>query len=311
MYALIACALMMLVNLTSVSAATVTASSYQAPNVPENVIDGDVNTRWSAEGDNQNRIPATLIYDIGQVETINLIRIAWQDSLKRTNYFELSVSTDGEEWVLIDPFVPAISKRNGAVWETHIFAAMPVRYVRIDGYGNSSRFEQWVSIREVEVDYDEGILMDGDVRVLGSSPDRLTPPSNVIDNDYGTRWSAFSIDDTGMLIGTPIDLDFWEPITITSVLVAWHEGNKRKYFFDIQVSDDLENWELVYEGESSGTTKELETYELDSPITARYVRLTGYGNSSKCAKCSRWTSITEMRVDEGISGSVDGVGSTR
>ena len=35
-------------SIIEISPARVTASDFQAPNVPENVLDSDLNTRWSA-----------------------------------------------------------------------------------------------------------------------------------------------------------------------------------------------------------------------------------------------------------------------
>lgn len=301
MYVLVACLLLSFWSMTA-NAQSVVATSYQAPNVPENVIDGNVNTRWSAAGDIQNKVPATLTYDIGQAETKNLVSIAWQDSVKRENYFELYVSADNVEWVWVEISTRSIATRNAVVWETYAFPSMTVRYVRVDGYGNSSNYGQWVSIREIETGYDEEVLTLDDVFVSSTGWDGINVPWNVVDNDYTSRWSNFN--------EPSIQFDLWEEVTVRGISIAWHEGNTRIYRFDIQMADEDQNWFHVYSGESTGNTTELETYEFTVPMEGRYLRLIGHGNSSKCVKCARWTSITEMRVDQ-LSGGISALGSTR
>ncbi len=72
--------------------------------------------------------------------------------------------------------------------------------------------------------------------------------------------------------------------------IAWFNGHLRKTSFSIDVSVDGKDWNEVYSGESNGTTKDFESYTFPS-ASARYVRITGYGNSS-----NEWNSIIDLEL---------------
>lgn len=107
-------------------------------------------------------------------------------------------------------------------------------------------------------------------------------PSNTIDNDISTRWSAQ---------GTPsITYDLGEIKTLTHIgLAAYQNNDNRKQFFDVLVSDDGENFTTIYSGGTTGETVEQEYFVLPETET-RYVRILSRGNSIN----SSWTSITEF-----------------
>ena len=113
-------------------------------------------------------------------------------------------------------------------------------------------------------------------------PQPENSPENTLDGDYGTRWSAMG--------EAWIQYDLGSVYKVTDVALAWHEGAARKEDFEIMVSTDGENWEIAFDGESSGETAELETYGF-SAKDARYVRINGHGTS-----VSAWNSLTEIAV---------------
>src|SRR4029077_5387038 len=57
---------------TSVPVAGCAASAYKAPNVPQNTLDNNLATRWSAYGDGQ-----WIRYDLGTVMAVGPVAIAW------------------------------------------------------------------------------------------------------------------------------------------------------------------------------------------------------------------------------------------
>src|SRR5205807_2753172 len=65
-------------DLAPLAATTVVASAYQDANVPQNTLDGNLATRWSANGDGQ-----WIRYDLGSTMTIGSITIAWYRSEER------------------------------------------------------------------------------------------------------------------------------------------------------------------------------------------------------------------------------------
>ncbi|RME75666.1 MAG: discoidin domain-containing protein, partial [Chloroflexi bacterium] len=118
----------------------VTASSDDG-NVPANTLDGDLNTRWSAQGDGQ-----WIQFDLGKVKTVSHLRIAFYKGDQRTTGFDIELSTDGESWTQVYS-----GQSSGSTTEPELFDFddTPARYVRIIGHGNSKN--DWNSLTEVEV----------------------------------------------------------------------------------------------------------------------------------------------------------------
>jgi hypothetical protein len=118
-----------------------------------------------------------------------------------------------------------------------------------------------------------------------ASSDDGNVPSNVLDNDLNTRWSANGD-------GQWIQFCLSAPASVTGVQIAFYSGNTRTTTFDIQVSNNPSaGWTTVSAGlTSSGTSVELETFSF-TPVTAQYVRILGHGNS-----VNAWNSLTEVKV---------------
>lgn len=112
-------------------------------------------------------------------------------------------------------------------------------------------------------------------------------PEKTLDFDLSTRWSA---DGKGQWI--LYDLGYEQ--TVNSVDLAFYNGASRKTYFNIELSTNGIDFNQVYTAEksgSSGTTTGLENFDF-ADQDARYVKITGYGNSS-----STWNSITETRIN--------------
>lgn len=126
---------------------SVMASSYQSPNFPGNTLDGNVKTRWSAEGGQ------TIEYELRE-NTYEAVGIHWYQGHKRTAFFEVEMSLNGFDWypVLLD----GQSRRtNDLEWYT--FPPTYGRYIRITGDGNS--VNAWNSILEVIFGSPEGMTL--------------------------------------------------------------------------------------------------------------------------------------------------------
>jgi hypothetical protein len=122
--------------------AGVSASEFQDPNVPANTLDGDLGTRWSAYGD-----PQWIRYDLGDVKTVSLVKVAWYRGDTRKATFDVEVSSDGSAWTPV--LSGAQSSGNSLELETYDFADTSARYVRIVGHGNSSN--TWNSITDAQI----------------------------------------------------------------------------------------------------------------------------------------------------------------
>jgi len=104
---------------------------------------------------------------------------------------------------------------------------------------------------------------------------------NVLDGDFSTMWA----NDGSQYLG----FDLGSRKLVHEVQLYWNNNNTRTENFDIQVSDDGENWKTVWKGDSVLSSK-MEAYSFE-PVMARFVKVTGYYNS-----VNQWTTIVEMRV---------------
>jgi heparin/heparan-sulfate lyase len=87
-----------------------------------------------------------------------------------------------------------------------------------------------------------------------------------------------------------VDLALTRPLPVKGVGIKWHQGATRQAKFALETSPDGVTWKRVFEGASSGTTADLETYAFELH-TVRHVRLVGFGNSANA-----WNSIVHFRV---------------
>lgn len=123
----------------------VTASSHDG-NGPENVLDGELSTRWSAEGDGQ-----WLQFCLGEeAKNVYGVKIAFYKGNERITTFDIQASLDQENWTVVDENL--LSSGNGTELEQFSFTPINARYIRIIGHGNNSTSSSgWNSITEVEI----------------------------------------------------------------------------------------------------------------------------------------------------------------
>jgi poly(beta-D-mannuronate) lyase len=125
----------------SVYASAVSASSDDG-NVPSNTVDGDLNTRWSGNGDGQ-----WIKYDLGNNKKVSYIKIAFYNGSTRTSTFDIQTSMDNTNFSTVQSNVSSIL--SDALQTFNFTDVDPVRYVRIVGHGNSNN--TWNSYTEVEI----------------------------------------------------------------------------------------------------------------------------------------------------------------
>lgn len=106
--------------------------------------------------------------------------------------------------------------------------------------------------------------------------------ANSYDNDFDTRWSCDG--------SCWIEYDLGSVQKVDYVGLAFWKGQARIATFDIRVSEDGENWTKVLSTESSGTTDEIEKYNIEG-ANARYVRVYGYGTTE-----GSWFSLLEFKA---------------
>jgi len=124
-----------------------TASTYQNDGTgyygPDNTLDGNYATRWSAQGDGQ-----WIQYELAQPTVIQRVLIAWYNGNLRTATFDLLTSPDAVNWTT--HLLNQQSSGTTTILETYDIPDTTARYVRIVGHGNSAN--DWNSIAEVAIE---------------------------------------------------------------------------------------------------------------------------------------------------------------
>jgi hypothetical protein len=109
-------------------------------------------------------------------------------------------------------------------------------------------------------------------------------PSNAVDNNFSTRWSASGD-------GQWLQLDLGSTRAVGSLRIAFYNGNARRASFDVQVATTCcSAFTTIWSGQSSGTTTNEQTFDIPD-VSARYIRYLGHGNS-----VNLWNSLTEVSV---------------
>src|SRR5207253_3057431 len=127
-------------DLTPLPVASVLASGDDG-NIPQNTLDNNLATRWSASGDGQ-----WIRYDLGAVMAVGPVTIAWHRGTEWASAFDIEVSLDSLTWTR------AFTGRSSGQTlqpERYDFPAVPGRYVRIVGHGQwsgTTQFSLWNSI---------------------------------------------------------------------------------------------------------------------------------------------------------------------
>lgn len=128
-------------------------SGYEAnsTNYPDNTLDLDYATRWSASGDGQY-----ITYDLEKLRQVEDVKIAFYSGASRRGFFSVFTSTDG---VVFNETLTRTSS-SGMTTELEVFDFPDVlaRYVRLVGHGNSASV--WNSWTEVEIGY-SAVVQDG------------------------------------------------------------------------------------------------------------------------------------------------------
>ena len=111
-------------------------------------------------------------------------------------------------------------------------------------------------------------------------------PDKATDGDLSTSWATQYFAPTEEWIQFEFDCEK----TVEAVLIAFFKGDDRTADFKIVTSTDGSTFtDQTAVLTSSGTSLALETFTLPSPVSAKYVRVIGYGNSS-----NDWNNYTEI-----------------
>ena len=119
----------------------VEASSEESGNEAEHIVDGDLNTRWAASGEDY---PQTVIVDLEEVYPIYKVGLTpYQD---RAYQYKVETSVDGEDYTVV---VDRTSNTEGGPLLVDEFPPVEARYVKLTVTGTNSG--GWASVREFRV----------------------------------------------------------------------------------------------------------------------------------------------------------------
>lgn len=121
---------------------TVIASSHQSPNTPSNVVDGDLTSRWAAEGLGEH-----ITMNLGSIRVVSSVSLAWYRGDLRRARFDVQLSTDNTHWRTI--LENGESSGTSLNPETYDLTDQIAQYVRIVGRGNDEN--NWISITDAEI----------------------------------------------------------------------------------------------------------------------------------------------------------------
>jgi hypothetical protein len=127
-------------NCVPLSPASVIASGHDG-NVPGNVMDDRIDTRWSNLGKG-----SWIDYDLGASRAVSGVSIAWHSGNVRASNFRVAVSSDGMNYT---PVYTGRSSGTTTAAETYSFAQRTTRRVRI--YVDGNTLNDWASIAEARV----------------------------------------------------------------------------------------------------------------------------------------------------------------
>lgn len=118
------------------------SSSSNDGNLPDNTIDNDPNTRWSADG-----VDEWIEFDLGAEHILKYAMIAFYLGDQRSASFRIQVSNDRNNWQ--DAFYGSSSGTSLQQERFDFVSDMSGRYVRFIGLGNT--LNNWNSIIEFDV----------------------------------------------------------------------------------------------------------------------------------------------------------------
>ena len=165
------------------TARPVVASAQEAGNEAPRVVDGDVTTRWSAQG-----FPKSVTIDIGRgFQATNAVVTPYLDRAYR--YF-IDTSTDGVNWTRVVDRTSNTTTRS--LVDDFSTQTTDLRYARLTVTGVYGSVTDWISIQEVSIHdrYDPRVNAAYLAPTLATSSAAGRPPSNATNNASNTFWAA-------------------------------------------------------------------------------------------------------------------------
>ena len=250
------------------------------------ITDGDKGTYW--EGKDSAYVPIEDSYFVVDLQGIYkvdaLVAVPYYAGVERYYHYDISVSTDGEEWIKIaEQRSVADTTEDGAYFEPE--NAVEARFVRVDGVAvwvkdradifnfHMNEMEVYGElIQEVEAEGTqtlENLALYGKVTLNenGTKGECLT--DGVIKNEYSNSEAA--IQESYVVVELP------KGAMVSEVNVVTYYNNLSKWYtWEVFISEDQQSWTSVgkYETESNPGNEGYKI-TLEEPTEASYVKVQG------------------------------------
>ncbi len=258
----------------------VTASSNLQP--ASNAVDGNAGTRWEST---QGVSPSWLAVDLGSAKSLTQVVIDWEAANAAS--YQVQGSNDNTNWTTLKSVTGgAFGNRTdtNAVSGTY-------RYVRIYCTERSAGNTWGYSIFELKVYGTNPPVSSSSAASVGpltiataTASTQLTPATNAVDKNSGTRWeSAHAVDPTWLTV------DLGAARNLATIAIDWEAANAANYL--IQGSNDNTNWTTLVTKTGGTFGDRTDTANLSGSY--RYVRIYGTARSAG----NQWGySIWEVRL---------------
>jgi alpha-glucosidase (family GH31 glycosyl hydrolase)/uncharacterized protein YjdB len=258
---------------------TATAKSFQPGSEASKAIDGDSNSVWHTKWDGSDKLPQSIILDLGKVRNISQFRYAPRTDAGNGTIttYNLYVSTDGTNYTQIST---GNWVRNN-VKKYVQFATVNARYVKLEATVAVGNF---VSASEIDV-YEAPVAPPtlGDIvqgkPATADSVDPAFPASNANDGNAATMWSA---NDTSP--GHVWSADLGKMHSIQGLEISFGQSDKvYKYKLEVREAGSS-NWIQVLN--RMNNTEAGQVLKDTFGSQGRYVRITITGLPDASTKAS-------------------------
>ncbi len=255
----------------------------EAQNPAANVNDGSAATFW-AIGD----VGGQLIGDIGKLNNMTEIKVAFAKYTERAANYALYVSEDNKNYELIF----SGSSAQGQQWDSHSVTGA-YRYVKLISNGNSAG-STWNSVAEIQVfngDSGSGSSSEPIGTPISSStfsykasaePEPENNAGNAFDGNSSTFWAVEGDNDL------VIDLGSSKRVEAVSVQMRSYDDG-RAINYTLGCGSDGSNYDTIYDGISQFGGGVPENHIVGTDV--RYIRLGVSGSSTNA-----WASVAEIIV---------------
>lgn len=266
--------------------ATITSSGdYNENYTPNLAIDNDMETRWASTKEKGKG--SWLLIDFQKPVTYKKVKLFEYNTVDRIKEVKLEASDDGVAFTEIATL--PVTRISDKIYEEVNFTETTSRYLKITFTDVQAGTD--VTLYEIEVpDATLGQSTERNpnavkVTKVTASGNDGNAETNTIDGSLETRWSMSGTD------GQWIQWELEKETKISSVDLAFYNGDQRAAIFDIMVSEDGKVFKKMLSAQSSGQSNGLEHFSF-APVNAKYVKYVGYGNS-----VNSWNSITEVSIN--------------